>query len=250
MADEERTGAADTGGIFPRTRWSMVIAARDRDSAGNPTALEELCHLYWKPIYLFIRSRGNSPEQSEDLAQEFFYRLLNGHYLKTVEGPEKGRLRSFLCVLIKRFLADEYDKRMTKKRGGDWRAIPIDTPSAEALLNQSQQTETSPEVQFDRQWALDLLAQAVAELRIDYQRAGKEELFEALKPTISPQLESLPYARLAEQLDMTEGAVKVAVHRFRQRYRDCLHAALRETVADPDDTEDELRHLLSVFSRR
>ena len=249
MGEEGPPETNSTGGIFPRTRWSMVIMARDAGDDDGPAALEELCHLYWKPIYLFIRSRGNNPGQSEDLTQEFFYRLLNGHYLKGVEGPEKGRLRSFLCVLVKRFLADEYDKRMTKKRGGDWRAIPLDTPAAEALLTNSRSTDSSPEVQFDRQWALDLLSQAVTSLRIDYERAGKSELFEALKPTISPQLESLPYARLAEDLDMTEGAVKVAVHRFRQRYRDCLHAALRETVANPEDTEDELRHLLSVFSR-
>lgn len=244
-----KSSTAKTGGIFPQTRWSMVIAAKDPDSNENPAALEELCRLYWKPVYLFIRSRHNSPEEAEDYAQEFFYRLLNGHYLKAVEGPEKGRLRSFLCVVLKHFLADEYDKRMTRKRGGDWRAIPIDAPGAEALLAQALPADASPDLQFDRQWALDLLDQAVRELKIDYQRAGKGELFELLKPTISPQLDSLPYAELAEKLEMTEGAVKVAVHRFRHRYRDCLHAALRETVENPEDVEDELRHLLSVFSK-
>ena len=247
-SDKPPSPAADSGGIFPRTRWSMVLAAKDSQDAKQPVALEELCRIYWKPVYLFIRSRNNSPEESEDLTQEFFYRLLNGHYLKAVEGPEKGRLRSFLCVVLKRFLADEYDKRMTRKRGGGWRAIPLDTPAAEALLAQACPDQSSPDLLFDRHWALDLLDQAVTELKIDYLRAGKGELFEKLKGTISPQLDSQPYAKLAEELEMTEGGVKVAVHRLRQRYRDCLHAALHDTLESPGDADEELRYLLSLFA--
>jgi RNA polymerase sigma factor (sigma-70 family) len=239
-----------SGGIFPQTRWSMVIAAIDKDDAQNPGALEELCKIYWKPIYLFIRSRGHSPAESEDLTQEFFYRLLTKEFLNRVEGPEKGRMRSFLCVLLKRFLADEYDKTMTIKRGGNWQAIPIDGSTAEALLAQARPDNQSPDLLFDRQWALDLLAQTLKILHHDYIAAGRAELFDKLKPTISLQFESPPYHQLAKELGLTEGALKVAVHRFRKRYRDCLHATLRDTLETPEEADEELRYLLSLFTER
>mgnify|MGYP001827446486 CR=1 FL=1 len=247
--DQPPAGTPESGGIFPRTRWSVVLCAKDTQDVAQPVALEELCQLYWRPVYLYIRSRGNSQQESEDLAQEFFCRLLQGDYLKSVEGPEKGRLRSFLCVVLKRFLADDYDKRMTQRRGGQWKAIPIDGPGAEALLTGSGTGDDSPDLLFDRSWALDLLAQAMSKLEADYAAAGKSDLCAALKPTISPQLQSATYATLAGDLGMTEGAVKVAVHRLRQRYRDCLHAALHDTLENPDDAEEELRYLLSVFAK-
>lgn len=247
--DHPPQGTPNSGGIFPRTRWSVVLCAKDTQDVEQPVALEELCQLYWRPVYLYIRSRGNSLQESEDLAQEFFCRLLKGEYLKSVVGPEKGRLRSFLCVVLKRFLADDYDKRMTQRRGGDWKAISIDGPGAEALLAEAGSDDNSPDLLFDRRWALDLLDHAMRKLEADYAGAGKSDLCEKLKPTISPQLQSMPYATLAVELGMTEGAVKVAVHRFRQRYRDCLHAALHDTLENPEDTEEELRYLLSVFAK-
>jgi RNA polymerase sigma factor (sigma-70 family) len=248
-SEQPSSSAPGTEGIFPHTRWSMVLSAKDSQDSAHPLAMEELCQLYWRPVYLYIRSRGNTPEESEDLAQEFFHRLLQGHYLKSVEGPEKGRLRSFLCVVLKRFLADDYDKRMALKRGGDWKAIPMDGPAAEALLAEASPDHDTPDLLFDRSWALDLLDHSMRKLEADYTAAGKAHLFEKLKPTISPQLEGLPYAELAKELEMTEGALKVAVHRFRQRYRDCLHATLQDTIDNPEDTEEELRYLLSVFSK-
>lgn len=251
MALEESTSSTtSTGGIFPKTRWSMVFNALDTQAPDGPAALEKLCRVYWKPVYLFIRSRHHSPEQSEDLAQEFFYRLLSKDHLKRVEGPEKGRMRSFLCVLLKRFLADDYDRRMTQKRGGHWQAIPIDGPAAEAQFAQIQSDGLSPDLLFDRHWALDLLAQTMTALKADYLKSRQGVLFEKLKAIISPQLEALPYAQLATELEMTEGAVKVAAHRLRGRYRELLHGALRDTLTDPSETKEELRYLLSLFARR
>ena len=240
--------SAETGGIFPRTRWSMVIAARDSLDVAHSAALEDLCQLYWRPVYFFIRGRGNGPTESEDLTQEFFYRLVSGQYLKAVDGPERGRLRSFLCVVLKRFLADEYAKSRTQRRGGKWQAISIDRPSAEALIAATKPSQDSPDIEFDRHWALDLLGHAMQSLSERYAAAGKGELFEKLKPTISLHLESLPYAALGAELGMKEGAVKVAVHRLRQRYRECLEAMLHDTLADPEDVEDEHRYLLSLFA--
>lgn len=248
-SETTKTMKPESGGIFPRTRWSMVLSARDADPA--TPALEELCITYWRPIYLYIRSRNYAPEAAEDLTQEFFHRLLTKDLLRSVEGPSRGLLRSFLCVLLKRFLADEYDARMAQKRGGDWKGIPIDGPEAERLLTNGD-IGTDPERIFDRQWALDLLHEALESTRADYVEARKGEVFDALKPAISLSSEAAPYAELAETLDMTEGAVKVAVHRLRQRYRACLLQTLRDTIDDPGDEEAanrELQYLISLFSR-
>ena len=227
----------------------MVVAGQESPSLERGEALGELCRLYWRPVYLFVRQRGNSPEETEDLTQEFFYRLIEGDLLKSVCGPERGRLRSFLCVVLKRFLVDDYHKRMAKKRGGDQKMIDIDAPAVEGLLANERQDESDPVLAFDRQWAMDLLEDALRRLRVDYLRAGKADLFEHFEPTIQPQADRVSHAELAGQLGMSEGAVKVAVHRFRQRYRDCLLNALRDTLAEGEDPEEELRYLLSLFSR-
>ncbi|MCH7224870.1 RNA polymerase sigma factor [Haloferula sp. A504] len=229
------------------TRWSMVVAARDSPSIERSEALGELCRQYWRPVYLYVRRRGHSAEETEDLTQDFFFRLIKGDLLKSVEGPEKGRLRSFLCVVLKRFLVDDYHHRMAQKRGGGRHIVDIDGPSMEGQIIEGRSED--PVQAFDRQWAIDLLEDALRRLKADYSRAGKEELFEAFQPTINPQSERVSPAALAGELGMKEGAVKVAVHRFRQHYRVCLMAALKDTLADGEDPEEELRYLLSLFTR-
>jgi RNA polymerase sigma-70 factor (ECF subfamily) len=244
-----KSGSVGSGGFFPNTRWSMVVAAQDSPSLERGEALGELCRLYWRPVFLFVRQRGHSPEETEDLTQEFFYRLIEGDLLKSVRGPERGRLRSFLCVVLKRFLIDDYHRRMAKKRGGDRKMVDIDAPSVEGLLANDSRDESDPVLAFDRQWALDLLDEALRRLRLDYLRAGKSDLFDYFEPTIRPQADRVSHAELADEMGMTEGAVKVAVHRFRQRYRECLLTALKDTLADDESPEEELRYLLSLFSR-
>jgi RNA polymerase sigma factor (sigma-70 family) len=234
-------------GIFPNTRWSMVLAARDSPSIERGDALSELCRLYWKPVYLFIRKHGHSPEETEDLTQEFFYRLIEGDLLQSVSGPERGRLRSFICLVLKRFLADDYHKKMTQKRGGRQKFVEIDRPSIEGQLVEESR-DTAPERAFDRQWALGLLEESLQRLKDDYSQAGKSGMFEALEPTISPRMEHFSHSDLARELGMKEGSVKVAVHRFRQRYRECMLSALRDTLEEGQKPEEELRYLLSLFS--
>ncbi|MGB1131091.1 MAG: RNA polymerase sigma factor [Haloferula sp.] len=238
-----------SGGFFPHTRWSVVMAAQDSLDISRSQAMEELCQLYWRPVYLFIRQRGNSPDQTEDLTQDFFLRVIDGELLQGVSGPERGRLRSFLCVVLKRFLADDYHKRMAQKRGGNRVIVDIDGPSVESQIEHAGKERVDPERAFDRRWALDLLEEARRRLKSDYQRAGKDGLFEQFEPTISPRAERLSHAEMATELGMSEGAVKVAVHRFRQRYRECLLSTLRDTLAQDEDPEEELRYLLSLFSR-
>ena len=234
-------------GIFPNTRWSMVLAARNSPSIERGEALSELCRVYWKPVYLFIRKHGHSPEETEDLTQEFFYRLIAGDLLQSITDPERGRLRSFICIVLKRFLADNYHKKMTQKRGGRHQFVEIDRPSIESQLVEESR-DTAPERAFDRQWALDLLEESLQRLKDDYSQAGKSGMFEALEPTISPLVEDLSHANLARELGMKEGSVKVAVHRFRQRYRECMLSALRDTLEGDQNPEEELRYLLSLFS--
>lgn len=248
---EETTGGDGTsgGGFFPNTRWSMVVAAQDSPSVERGEALAELCRIYWRPVYLFVRQRGNSPEETEDLTQDFFYQLIDGELLEGVSGPEKGKLRSFICVVLKRFLADDYHKRMAQKRGGGQVVVDIDGPSVEGQIEGAGADQVEPERAFDRRWALDLLDEARRRLKVDYERAGKAGLFENFEPSISPKGEGRSHIELAAELGMTEGAVKVAVHRFRQRYRECLLTALRDTLAKEEDPEEELRYLLSLFSR-
>ena len=248
-ADPPTPESASAGGFFPNTRWSMVVAAQDSPSLERGEALGELCRLYWRPVYLFIRQRGHSPEETEDLTQEFFYRLIDGELLQGVSGPERGRLRSFICVILKRFLFDDYHHRMTQKRGGGQVVVDIDGPSVEGQIEDTGSRAIDQEQAFDRRWALDLLDEARRRLMEDYQRAGKAGLFEQFEPTISPQAERISHSALASELGMSEGAVKVAVHRFRQRYRECLLSALRDTLAKEEDPEEELRYLLSLFSR-
>ena len=237
-----------TAGIFPHTRWSMVCRAKDLQHTENPAALEELCRLYWKPVYLFVRSRRYGQAEAEDLTQEFFARLLAGRYLGSVDGPEKGKLRSFLAVVLKRFLADEYNKANAKKRGGSWKAVPIDSAAAETQFAELYSNQESPSLLFDRQWAIELLAQAVENLRLDYANAGQSEIFETLKSTISPHVAQTSYSDFASALGMTPGATKVAVHRFRRRYRDRLKSTLRDTLENPEDADEELLYLISLFS--
>lgn len=245
----ETTEKASSAGWFPRTRWSMVVQARDGPSTQREAAFAEWCRIYWRPVYLFIRSRGNSAEVTEDLTQEFFLRLIRGELLQSVEGPERGRLRSFLCTVLKRFLIDDYRRRMAKVHGGDARVVPIDAAAVEPLVASLGGAGISPESAFDRQWAIELLEEAMRRLRDDYRRAGKEELFERLRPTIRPQQGDVDRPGLAAELGMSPGALKVAIHRYRQRYRECLMSALRDTLDEGQDPGEELRYLLSLFSR-
>lgn len=249
MGTETGTPRESSAGWFPRTRWSMVLEARDGPSVQREAAFAEWCRIYWRPVFLFIRSQGNSPQETEDLTQEFFLRLIHGELLKSIDGPERGRLRSFLCTVLKRFLTDDYRRTMAKKRGGDVRVVPIDAAAVEPLLASVGGAGVSPESAFDRQWAIELLEEAMRRLRDDYRRARNDELFVKLRPTIRPQEGDVDRAELAAELGMSEGALKVAIHRYRKRYRECLIRALRDTLDEGQDPVEELRYLLSLFSR-
>lgn len=234
-------------GNFTPTHWSVIVTAGRNDSTHARVALEKLCRAYWPPIYAFVRRQGHSPHDAQDLTQEFFARLLGKNYLAEVDRA-KGRFRSFLLAALKHFLANEWDKARAQKRGGGQVLIPIDTASVETSCGFQPADHLTAEKIYERRWALTLLDQVLRRLRADYVRDGTENLFEQLKPTLTEASRAVRYAEIATRLDSTEGAVKVAVHRLRARYRELLRAEIGETVVTPGEVEDEIRNLFAALA--
>ncbi|HEX7569430.1 MAG TPA: sigma-70 family RNA polymerase sigma factor [Verrucomicrobiae bacterium] len=232
---------------FVTTHWSLVLSARDKTSPQSADALEKLCRTYWFPIYAFVRRQGHSPHDAQDLTQEFFARLLEKKQLAGVD-PAKGRFRSFLLASLKHFLANEWDKTKAQKRGGGQILIPIDVATAETSCGIEPADHLTAENIFERRWALTLLEQVLRRLRAEYVRDGRENLFEQLKPTLTEVSRSVRYAEIGARLGTTEGAIKAAVHRLRQRYREVLRAEIADTVASPGEVEDEIRNLFAALA--
>ena len=203
---------------FLTTHWSVVLSAGDKDSPRSAEALEKLCQAYWYPLYAYVRRRGYSPEDAQDLTQEFFARLLDRNAVATVS-PDKGRFRSFLLASMNHFLADEWDKARAQKRGGGQAPLPLQFDTAETRYGHEPADQVTPEQSFERRWALTLLDTVLNRLRATYEQEGRAELFAALNPCLVGDRTAQPYAELAVKLGVSEGTVKSAVHRLRQRYR-------------------------------
>lgn len=233
-------------GRFAATHWTVVVAAGQEASPQARRALEELCRTYWYPLYAYVRRRGFESHEAEDLTQEFFARLLAKNYLANVD-RQKGKFRSFLLASLKHFLANEWDRAQAQKRGGQHTHISLDARAAETRYQSEPSDELSADKLLDRQWAVALLDQVLAQLGAEYAAAGKEELFEQLKGSLTGTKDSIPYTTVAAKLGTTEGAVKVAGHRLRQRYRKMLRQEIAHTVASPAEIDEEIRHLFTAF---
>lgn len=229
------------GDVFVTTHWSMVLTAGRSDSTAARDALAKLCQTYWRPLYAYVRRRGYPPADAEDLTQAFFARLLERKDVGTVS-PERGRFRSYLLAAMNHFLSDEWDKARAQKRGG-LRVIPFESSIAESADALDPADRLTPEMLFDRRWAITVLEEVLQRLRREYERDGKGTLFEALRFSLMADSAAGSYAEIAGRLGMSEGAMKVAVHRLRQRYRRLLRELIAETVATPAEVEDELRCL-------
>jgi RNA polymerase sigma-70 factor (ECF subfamily) len=232
---------------FATTHWSIVLSAGRSDSIHVRDSLEALCRTYWHPLYSFIRRKGFSPADAQDLTQDFFTRLIEKDWQADLD-RKKGKFRSFLLASLCHFLSNEIDKSKAQKRGGGRIFISIDGESAETRYRLEPSHAISAEKLFERNWAMTLLDEAMNRLRSEYVAAGREILFDTLKDTLTRGKGSQPYTELAVQLSMSESAIKVAVHRLRQRYRKVLRDEIAETVSTPDDVDDELRYLFSVLS--
>ena len=235
-------------GHFPATHWSVVRAAAGPAAPAAAAALEHLCQAYWYPLYVFIRRQGHAPADAQDLTQTFFAQLLEKNWIRRADN-ELGRFRSFLLMALKRFLANEWDKVHALKRGGHCQMVPLDFDTAETRYKLEPANCATPEQAFEKQWALTLLDSVLHHLREEYVQSGQAPLFDALKPCLLGSRESQPYAILATHLGMTEGAIKVAVHRMRERYRAQLKAQIAETVAAPEEIDQEIRHLFRVLAQ-
>jgi RNA polymerase sigma-70 factor (ECF subfamily) len=231
---------------FRTTHWSLIVAAQGRGSTEARAALAELCEAYWYPLYAFIRRQGHSMEDARDLTQEFFARLLEKDYLGAVD-REKGKFRSFLLACCKHFLANEHDRANALKRGGGVAIRLLDCQTAESRYSEEPAHDMTAEKLFERRWALTLLQNVFARLRQEHEQAGKLKLFEQLKPFLAGEGPAARYAEVAMSLRLSSGAVKVAVHRLRRRYRELVHEEIARTVDDPALVDVEIRDLFAAL---
>lgn len=229
---------------FVTTHWTAVVSARDQDS---PQALEEICQSYWYPLYVYVRRKGYEVADAQDLIQGFLAQFLEKHYLGSVD-ERKGRFRSFLLASLEHFLAKEWTRAHRLKRGGGHVLLSWDAQDPEARRRLEPEDQLTAERLYERHWALTVLAEALRRLGAEYAAAGKAGLFEVLQPLLSEPDEEISYPQLAADLDMSQGAVRVAVHRLRQRYGEAVRAEIGRMVQHPGEIEDELRHLFTVLS--
>jgi DNA-directed RNA polymerase specialized sigma24 family protein len=243
MASDSPTG----GGHFVTTHWSAVLAAGRDDSTAARQALEELCRTYWPPLHAYVRCRGYSPDAAADLTQGFFTRLIASRDLAQVD-PAKGRFRSFLLASLRHFLANDWDRTQAQKRGGGAVHVPLDRDgsSGDAALDPAD--TLTPEKVFERQWALTLLNLVLDQLQDEYAADGKAALFDALKGSLTGERPSAHYGSIGIDLGLSEGAVKVAAHRLRARYRERLRQAIARTVASAQEIDEEIRYLFAALA--
>jgi RNA polymerase sigma factor (sigma-70 family) len=235
---------------FDTTRWSLVLAAGADDSTEARRALSSLCEAYWYPLYAFVRRRGEAPDDARDLTQAFFASLLERRSFDGL-APERGRFRAFLLAALKHFLANEAARARTQKRGGGLTVGPliVGVDSAEGHYQREPAGGCTPETLFERRWALTVIERVLEELRSRWASDGKAREFDALKECLLGQSPRGGYAAVAEELGMTPGAVKTAVHRLRRRFHDALRRHIAETVADPAQIEDEIQYLITALGR-
>jgi len=246
-SEQAMPGSTAPGDIFATTHWTVVVAAGQRPSPAADRALEELCRTYWFPLYAYVRRRGYTKEDAEDLTQAFFARLLRKDILANL-GSEKGRFRAFLLASLKHFLANEWDKAQTQKRGGGNLPLSLDWQTADTKFQVAATNEPSPDRAFDREWALALLAKVINRLQSESEADGKAKLFDQLKMFLMAGKSESAQSDVAKALDMEEGAVRVAIHRLRKRYRQLLRDEIANTLTDSAMVDEEMRALFGAFS--
>jgi len=240
----ETTVKAD---VFATTHWTVVMAAGRGCSREAEVALEELCRTYWFPLYVYVRRQTPTREDAEDLTQAFFARFLEKNYLEKLSS-DKGKFRAFLLAALKHFLANEWDRAHSQKRGRGVMPISLDWQNADARYQIEPVDNLSPDKLYDRAWAITLLQRVLARLRDENATEDKSRLFAQLKPFLMVGTSAVPYWEAAAKLNLTEGAVRVAVHRLRVRYRELLRDEISQTLSDTSEVSEEMRTLFSAFS--
>ena len=237
-------------GTFETTQWSIVLAAADEQDAAGPArgALETLCRTYWRPLFVFVRRQGYSEADAQDLVQGFFARILARRDLQAVR-RERGRFRSYLLAALKHYLVNDWKRAAAGKRGGGDVPIPLDDLRRDQAGVAVPADDRSPDRLFDQQWAIALLQRVLGQLRAEQVKDGRERQFDQLRPFLLEDGAARPQAEIAAELGLSEGAVKQAVFRLRQRYQNLLRAEVANTVATFGDVEPELRHLAAALRR-
>ena len=232
---------------FATTHWSVVLAAGDNAHSRSAAALQTLCQSYWYPLYAYVRQKGYGAQDAEDLTQSFFMHLLNRDRLGRLT-RDRGKFRSFLLTALNHFLVDQWKRGSAQKRGGGQSIFRLDVQEAETRYRQEPVDTTTPEKLFEQNWAVTLLNTVFVQLQQEQSDKGKGEQFEQLKFCLTGQRSAVPYAELAEKMKLSESALKVLVHRLRQRYRELLRQEVAHTVSGPDEVEEELRYLRQILS--
>jgi RNA polymerase sigma factor (sigma-70 family) len=248
LNDANSARAGSGGQVFATTHWSIVLRVGDGQSHDATQALEELCRTYWYPLYAFVRYKGHTHEEAQDLTQAFFAKLLEKNQISLAD-PARGRFRTFLLRSLENFLRTEHRDATTQKRGGGREIVSWDANAAAERYSSDCAEETSPTVVFERQWAAVLLESVLDMLRQEFSQSGKAELFEQLEPHLWEDETSSPYPRIAEALNMTGVSVRVTVHRLRRRFHELLRAQIAHTVESVDDVDDELRYLRRLWAK-
>ena len=232
---------------FAPTRWTLVLRARGETPEAR-AALSELCEAYYQPVFRFLRREGRDEDTARELTQEFFARLLTTGGFDTVR-PGRGRFRSFVLGAVKHFLGDVRDRERAAKRGGGQKLESLDAGSdTDTSLPVAAHALPAPDTFFDRQWALALMERALVAVEEDFKAAGNMEQFAVLKPWLVGETDALPQTEAARRLGLSEGAVKVAIHRLRKRFREALKTEIVQTIEDAAQVDDELRYLVQVLS--
>jgi len=249
-----KCSTSSDAGRFATTHWSVILAASDSASAQYKPALSELCRTYWFPLYAYLRRRGCDSHQAEDYTQGFFAGLLEKKSLRKAD-PKYGKFRSFLLACLKNFLADEKDRDHAQKRGGDKKVLSLDFDAAASRYDREPSHHISPEKLFERSWALTVLTRAMDQLKAEstaplgvLRTSNKQQLFDCLKIYLMAENDAVSYKDVAAGLNMTEGAVKVAVHRLRRRYRELVREEIAQTVATEAQIDEEIQDLFAALA--
>jgi len=245
MADSEHSSAASQSAQFPNTRWSVWNEAVNAKSENASDALEKFCCAYWYPLYVFARRKGHSANDAKDLTQSFFHDLLTKNWLMKAD-REKGKLRTFLLTLFQRFMAREWRREQTQRRGGQDTTISLDAFDAEERYLKADDTPSAEEL-FDRQWALTLMQQTLTDLQNQLEEEEKKDHFFILQPALMAERGELNYLALAQELDTSPQAARVAVHRFRKRFRETFRSRVAQTLSTDDELEKELSKLAQAL---
>ncbi len=241
------TASSTASSAFPATRWSVVLAATRGGARDAADALETLCRAYWPPLYAYARRAGRSPHDAQDLTQEFFRRFLEKQWLGAADS-QKGRLRTFLIVAFKRFLAVEWRRASAQRRGGGQAHLPLDTALAESRYVAGATTASPTDELYERQWALTLLELTLTRLRAEWTANRRPDDFDMLKDCLMAAHGGIDYAAVATRLGASEGAARVTVHRLRKRFREIYREEIGHTLTDAADVESEVRHLAAALA--